>query len=937
MARKLLSVAVLAAAAAIVFLAAVGPGPASATKAPPVSRPGHLDILYAAPGDLNYAYGPVQGALASSVAADLATANITVAYSGFSSQAQAAFQAAVNIWAATISSPAPIRIQASFTSLGAGVLGSAGATQLCSRTVAGTTSYYPAALADKLNSSAYCASLGGKTAEIQANFNSNFTNWDFGTTGIGVAGRYNFMTVVLHEVGHGLGFFGGFTSNGGVGNHVAPAPFIYDRFAVSGGGVRLLSLARPSAALHAQLTGNNTFVDGSSAVSRNGGLSPKLETHHMTNAYGVTSDNGWRQGSSYSHVDDVLYTGTANGLMTWALNSNEVYTDVGPIVKGMFEDQGWTLSGGAPGVPTLTSPKGTTNATVPDFVWSPVADAHSYELYAAETGSAPLINGTYSASVHCSGATCTVRSPATLVHSRNYEWRVRAITGVGASSWASATFQVLVNPPGQPLLTSPSGTITTMTPEFTWAATSGATTYDLFVTEVGNPTPVVNATYAAVAVCTAGTCTRSSPVGLTRSRDYQWWVRASNEAGNGPWSTASSFRVIDPLAAPTVTAPTGSATPLMPTFSWNAVDRATWYFLSAVPNGSLSETGTWYNASAICSTVACSVAPTTALAPLTAYSVKVRAWNTDGVGPWSSKAVFTTLESALIAPSGGIVTPAPTYSWTMTPEATSYFLWVQRDDSSPSILETYDAAVCVVTTCSVTPRTELIDGAYSWWIQPQFSSSPGTWTPPGRFTVSAVVPGQAAPTWPWPGVSGGLKPAYRWNAVSGATWYLLWVVPATGGDPIVTSWFFGADACSGASCSVTPNVILTSGASYYWWVQTWSSRGTGPWSGGTLFTLPVVTPDAPTLIGPTGSGLPSRPTYSWNRVNAASWYYLWVQPVGGSPVFQQWFQAHDVCSATICTVTPAVGLPGGQSYQFLVQTWNDLGYGPFSAGMTFSR
>jgi hypothetical protein len=96
-------------------------------------------------------------------------------------------------------------------------------------------------------------------------------------------------------------------------------------------------------------------------------------------------------------------------------------------------------------------------------------------------------------------------------------------------------------------------------------------------------------------------------------------------------------------------------------------------------------------------------------------------------------------------------------------------------------------------------------------------------------------------------------------------------------------------------------------------------------------------PGAPTSIGPSGSSAPAFPTYSWNRVSAASWYYLWVQPTGGSPVVLKWLQAHEVCNATTCAATPVVSLSSGQSYQFWVQTWNDEGYGPFSAAMGFSR
>ncbi|MEM6328165.1 MAG: hypothetical protein AAF791_13710, partial [Bacteroidota bacterium] len=58
------------------------------------------------------------------------SATFEVTYVGFSAQAQAAFQAAVDIWATHISSPIPIRVEARFESLGANVLGSASAGRI---------------------------------------------------------------------------------------------------------------------------------------------------------------------------------------------------------------------------------------------------------------------------------------------------------------------------------------------------------------------------------------------------------------------------------------------------------------------------------------------------------------------------------------------------------------------------------------------------------------------------------------------------------------------------------------------------------------------------------------------------------------------------------------------------------------------------------------
>src|SRR3954468_22214022 len=48
-------------------------------------------------------------------------AQITVEYDGFSAEAQAAFQNAVNIWQGLLNAPIPIRVQATWTSLDEGI------------------------------------------------------------------------------------------------------------------------------------------------------------------------------------------------------------------------------------------------------------------------------------------------------------------------------------------------------------------------------------------------------------------------------------------------------------------------------------------------------------------------------------------------------------------------------------------------------------------------------------------------------------------------------------------------------------------------------------------------------------------------------------------------------------------------------------------------
>jgi hypothetical protein len=703
--------------------------------------------LHAAPGDLNVAFGPKADARLRAGLATADTAQFLVTYNGFDTASRAAFQAAVDIWARTISSSVPIRIRATWTALGPGILGSAGPTALCESPGGVSDTYYAAALADALNGSAYCAALRGNTVEIDALFNSEFSDWDFSTNGTGVPGYYSFMTVVLHEIGHGLGLVGLFTSTDGVGDLAAlsegPKPAMYDRFAVDGNGLALLGIGRPSNTLHAQLTSDDTVFNGPRAKARNAGAQPKLETHDFA-AWGVWNDHGWSSGASYLHVDDVLYTGTPNGLMTWTLNSNEVYTDVGPIVKGLLEDQGWTLSD------TPTSPEATT-------------------------------------------------------------------------------------------LVAPQGSNVSLRPTYTWNVTATATQYALEVRQ--NGVPVFAQTYAASQACGATTC---------------------------------------------------SATPAQ------------------------------------------------SLAPLSTYSVRVRTWNQSGYGPWSVPLTFTTGAyppvPTLLAPAGLTTSPAPRYSWTVSAGATTYYLWVQAPGANPVIQRSYAASgICTATLCAVTPRTELTNGTYSWWVQPLRNGTAGPWSAAGTFAVSAQAPGATTLVWPTPGVHGTLVPTYRWSRVAGATWYYLWV-DRPGAAPDVRTWYFAGDVCNDTVCSVTPAVQLAAGATYRWFVQTWSSRGYGPWSPGITFQIGTAKPDAATLVAPTGAAIATMPTYVWNRTPGATWYYLWVQADGAAaPIIQTWYRGQEVCraSSTTCSITPGRLLPAG-SYHFWIQTYNDRGYGPWSAAAAFS-
>ena len=142
------------------------------------------------------------------------------------------------------------------------------------------------------------------------------------------------------------GFLGSMNGTGGTGYWGGLGyPFVYDRSAINGASQPLLNTTlfpNPSAALGAQLASNNVFFNGLNARNANGGIAPKLY-----------APNPWVSGSSYSHLDESTYpNGTLNSLMTPALGPGEAIHDLGPIVRGMFLDMGWTASQPDPGAIT---------------------------------------------------------------------------------------------------------------------------------------------------------------------------------------------------------------------------------------------------------------------------------------------------------------------------------------------------------------------------------------------------------------------------------------------------------------------------------------------------------------------------------------------------------------------------------------------------------
>lgn len=178
-------------------------------------------------------------------------------------------------------------------------------------------------------------------------------NWYFGTDGQPGPGQYDFVSVFLHEIGHGLGIASLSDSQGSQGSFgmidfsqfapftpTFPIPMLdgypsaYDRLLINGAGHSLTNTGlfpNPSGTLLNAFTNNNLFYAGSEGGAANGGQPPKIYAPPVF-TFGV----------SVTHLDENAYPhSSGNSLMTPFSGLGQAEHSPGPIVLGILHDIGW--------------------------------------------------------------------------------------------------------------------------------------------------------------------------------------------------------------------------------------------------------------------------------------------------------------------------------------------------------------------------------------------------------------------------------------------------------------------------------------------------------------------------------------------------------------------------------------------------------------------
>jgi PKD repeat protein len=474
------------------------------------------------------------------------------------------------------------------------------------------------------------------------------------------------------------------------------------------------------------------------------------------------------------------------------------------------------LATGIVPAPTFTGPTSPLTNTTPTFSWTRIDGATQYDLWVdnVTTGQAQLIRK--------QSLAFNAFTPTTPLPAASYQAWVRATTRAGTSPW-SATYSFTIAPPAVPTLTSPVGSIANLTPTFSWSASTGASRYDLWVSNLSTgQTQFIRQQNL--------TTTSFTPANPLPQGSYQTWVRAFNNAVDpSSWSAGVSFTI---NTAPTMTSPTGSTPNTTPAFTWTTSPGATRYDLWV--NNLTTGQNQIVRQQNLTTTFFTAATPL----PVGSYIAWVAAFKgTTSLG-WSAGLNFTILAPAaptLTGPAATTTDTTPTFTWTASPGASQYDVWAQNQTTGQS-----QVVRQTVSGTSYTPSSPIPRGQYTVWVRAANNAGAfGAWSAGYNFlldTTAPAIPTITGPTSP----SASLSPVIMWSASAGTARYDLWVDnQTTGKTQLIRQQTLTTN-------SYTPATALTPG-SYAAWVEAFDNTNqTRGWS--PTFHFTVTQPTAPTPI-----------------------------------------------------------------------------------------
>lgn len=263
-------------------------------------------------------------------------AQFNITYSDPPTGAITAMEMAADIWSSVISSSVPINMEIVFSSnMPAGALAG---------TLPGTI--YMIYNHGHLEPLAYHVAAAEKITGRELNepddpdiiitFNRT-VNWYYGTDGNPSSLQQDFVSVAMHEMAHGLGFYGLFyVDEDDLGDYIWwPNYTVFDYFLEDAAHNKLINdsiFPAPSSELYERLTHPPIFFNSPVMVSRNDNKKAELFIPYI-----------WDSGSSLYHLAE-RYNNSENAMMTYSQARGESIHDPGPITTDMFSDMSWVYT-----------------------------------------------------------------------------------------------------------------------------------------------------------------------------------------------------------------------------------------------------------------------------------------------------------------------------------------------------------------------------------------------------------------------------------------------------------------------------------------------------------------------------------------------------------------------------------------------------------------
>lgn len=251
--------------------------------------------------------------------------NWSVSFSGFPTKASTAVEFAIDIWSHYFESKVPVTVEAVWElSEDREILGSARPGEYFNnfKGAPDQSLWYPSAIANALAG----RDLNTNQKDIYLRLNESVL-WYFGTDGSPGAQEYDLVSVVLHEIAHGLGFLSNaeYDQRFGTGYIFQPTPF--DAYIQLPDGRKFIDFCSRSVDLGKAMRGP-LYWSGAIATEANNGVKPRL---HAASEF--------EQGSSITHLDEETFSNSGiNAMMTPFLRPGDVFRAPGPVVLAMIED-----------------------------------------------------------------------------------------------------------------------------------------------------------------------------------------------------------------------------------------------------------------------------------------------------------------------------------------------------------------------------------------------------------------------------------------------------------------------------------------------------------------------------------------------------------------------------------------------------------------------